>query len=384
MTLPRAILVDPNDGCLRIARVLRARGVDVHVLARPRSAYVTRSRGVRGRVLAPVGEDPGAWLAALEELGADRDGVLIPGSDDGSELIARERASIPERLRSFEGPGTVHLELMDKARLYERAVALGLRIPWTVRVDDLGALDDPRIELPCIVKPALGHVGKQARGNYGTTFVESRAALETLCRAALEEGVDVLATEWVPGGEEELEGAVTVRLADGSYPVEWGRRKVRQYPLDFGQGSLTRSASVPATLAINRRLLDDAGYAGVSSLEVKRHATTGERVLIEINVRVVQSFGLGDACGVDASWRLYLALAGLPIGPRPPQRDGVAVLSPAFDLMAVRQRMRRGELGWRQLAASYRGTRELSVLDLRDPAPGVELARWFLRRRRAR
>jgi hypothetical protein len=52
---------------------------------------------------------------------------------------------------------------------------------------------------------------------------------------------------------------------------------------------------------------------------ISRHAETGELVLIEVNARVLGHFGLGDASNVDASWRLYATLAGLPLGPSPPK-----------------------------------------------------------------
>ena len=50
-SLPRAIILQPNDGCLTLARALHRRGVDVHVLTSPEYSYVAASRGVDGEVL---------------------------------------------------------------------------------------------------------------------------------------------------------------------------------------------------------------------------------------------------------------------------------------------------------------------------------------------
>jgi len=380
--LPAAILLDPNDGCLTIARSLVRRGIRVHVLARARSAYVAHSRGVEGSVLPDLPGGSEVWLARLGGLARLGDGVLISGSDQATELIATNRAAIPAILRSFEGPETPHLSLMDKGELYEIAEALGVRTPWTLQAASRVALEAAAdtASYPCILKPALSHVGKRA-GGFQTQLAPDPQQLIAAAGPAVDGGVEMLVTEFVPGGEENLEGAVTIRAPDGSYPLVYGRRKVRQYPLDFGPGSLTMSASVPETIAANERILDAVGFVGVSSLEMKRHAETGELVLVEINVRVVQSFGLGDACGVDASWRLYATLAGIPLGPQPAQRDGKKVVSPAFDLLAARARLRRKEISWRGLLASYRGTRDLSVLDPRDPRPALTLAGWGLRSR---
>lgn len=388
MTLPRAILIDPNDGCLTIARALVKRGVPVVALARHRSAYVAASRGVEGTVLPDLPTDEAAWIERLRELAERGDGVLIPGSDNAVELLVGHRSEIPARLRSFEGPDTPHLRIMDKAYQYRVAAEAGVRVPWMLSLDSHWELEDvlARADYPCVAKPAFKHIGEPL--GYAVERADGPDELRCLCSEAIDLGVGMLVTEYVPGGEENLEGAVTVRTADGAYAVEYERHKVRQYPLDFGQGTLTKSAPVPETMAASKRLQEHIGFAGIASYEAKRHEETGERVLIELNVRVVQSFGLGQACGVDGPWRLYAALAGIPLPPQPAQRDGVCVVSPAFDFRAVRSRLRRRELTVGELVRSYRGTRDFSILDPRDPGPGLAFVRWAagskLAKRRAR
>lgn len=57
---------------------------------------------------------------------------------------------------------------------------------------------------------------------------------------------------------------------------------------------------------------------------------------------------------------------------------------PHIDLLAVTARMHRGELTWREAVRSYRGVREVGVLDLRDPAPALALGARIVRSRLAR
>ena len=230
------------------------------------------------------------------------------------------------------------------------------------------------------MKPSHSHRGKLA-GNYRTALAADVGELRAKVGAAIEAGVRMLITEWVPGGEANLEGAVTLRTADGGYTLAYGRRKVRQHPIDFGVGSLLRSAPVPDTMELAKRLVVHTGFVGLSSFEAKLHQETGERVLTEINVRVPLNYGLGDASGVDASWRLYATLAGLPLAAQPAQTDGKSVLIPHLDAMAAASRLRRDELSLRGLVRSYRGTRDTGVLSVRDPGPGLALARRMLRSR---
>src|SRR6478752_158625 len=310
-SLPRAIVVDASDGGLVVARSLRRRDVPVTVLAQPHYAWTTRARGVDGRVLGKL-DDSGPWLAALDELAAQGDGVLLPISDRACEFLVRERDRIPASLRSFESPTSAHMRLMDKASLYSLATHAGLRVPKSTHV----------APFPCLVKPVLSHRFRGIMGDRRVRVVRDAAELEAEAGPALDAGLELLVSEHVPGPETNLEGAVTVRREDGAFALAYTRCKLRQHPPYFGAGSVLESIDSPEVLAYARALLDSVGFVGLSSLEAKRHVETNELVLMEINVRVPQNFGLSEACGADGPWRLYATLAGLPLGPQPAPRPG--------------------------------------------------------------
>ncbi|GAA2554175.1 hypothetical protein GCM10010210_29510 [Pseudonocardia hydrocarbonoxydans] len=358
------------------------RGVAVHALTDERYAYVLAARGVRGRVMPDIRRNPHVWLQELSELataGGEEGGVVLSGSDAATEFLAHNRTEIPGSLRTFESKDGMHLALMNKSELYRQATAAGVRTPgmWHVRNhEDLVALDG-QVAFPCILKPSLGHVAKELVG-VGTVRVESDDHLFTHARALLDHDLDLVVTELVPGPETALLGAVTIRNANGDYLLEYGRRKIRQWPPDYGTGSLLESADVPDMLALNRRLLDHVGYVGLSSCEAKRHAVTGELYLIEINVRMPANYGLSQACGVDGAWRLYAALAGLPLDPQPAQVNGRKVMMHP-DLLAAAAQLRSRPRSLGALLASWRGTRDFGVFSLRDLRPAVALARQELR-----
>lgn len=110
--MARAIVLDAADGGLAVACALRRRGVPVTVVAVPGYRWVTRARGIDGRIATTRAE----WLAELDDLASLGRGVLIPASDRAVEFVARERNRIPPDLYSFEGPSSAHLELTDKRR----------------------------------------------------------------------------------------------------------------------------------------------------------------------------------------------------------------------------------------------------------------------------
>ena len=380
--LPRAVFLDPNDGCLTMARVLVRRGCEVHLMVAAANAHMLSSRRTHGRVLPDPRTDPQSWLTALQEIAAAGGGVVICGSDAASEWVSAHRAVLPESVRSFESADGVHTALMDKYELYQLAAEIGVRAPWMHRVSTRAELDalDRRITYPCVLKGALGHRARAILG-HGTVQIDSRDDLMTKAGALLEHEVPFLLTELVPGDETALEGAVTIRGRDGDYPLEYGRHKLRQWPPDYGVGSLTSSKAVPGTLAMNRRILDHTGYFGISSCETKRHAETGELYLIEINVRVPGSFGVAEACGVDGSWRLYAVAAGLPLGPQPPQVDGRHSMLPDIEILAVRARIQAGDQTWRDVLRSWRGTRDFGIVSIADPGPALSMLSTMVRRR---
>jgi D-aspartate ligase len=124
-------------------------------------------------------------------------------------------------------------------------------------------------------------------------------------------------------------------------------------------------------------------------VETKCHAETGERWFLEVNVRLPGQWGLGDACGAQATPRLVASLGGQPLGPAPPLRPGVRFVQPDLDwhgivpLLRQAPARRRPALAWR-LMRPYLGARELGMFDPRDPGPLLALARLFVRRRVAR
>jgi predicted ATP-grasp superfamily ATP-dependent carboligase len=131
-------------------------------------------------------------------------------------------------------------------------------------------------------------------------------------------------------------------------------------------------------MALANRLLEAARFEGLAVVEAKRHAETGEAVLIDVNVRLPQHLGLGDAAGIDASWRLYATLADLPLADQPRPSLSVRNVVPSLEARAAWAHLADGGSP-RTLLASYRGVRDLSGLSLLDPLPALGLCRDYAR-----
>jgi D-aspartate ligase len=388
---PHVVTLDPYSAGLAVGRRMIRAGARVTTIVEPGHAWEARSRGVES-VCVPYGEDGAAWLAALAQIAAaGEDVVVLPATDRGSDLLMREGARLPANVRSFEQSGNGHRALMDKDTADAIARRAGVAVPWTARVRDeeelAAALADA--PWPCVAKPVYSHAW---RARYGETRVflahdadEAAAVLER----PLRDGVAMLLCQYIPGGDDDVEEAIVVRLADGSYPVRFGCRKLRQHPRGFGATALGESSPLPETMALAERVLDEAGFVGVAGVEAKRHPETDERWFLEVNVRIPGQWGLGDASGVEATPRLVAALCGRQLGPAPPLRAGVRIVVPAFDAQVFRELLadvpawRRPAFAWRFLRP-WAGAGELGLLDLRDPGPALAWAQTLLGRRARR
>jgi D-aspartate ligase len=379
---PHVVVLEPHSAGLALGRTMIRAGAPVTHVCEPGNDWETHSRGV-GRVVEWFDPDGATWREAIERIAArEPEVVVLPASDRGSELLVSVADRLPDNVRAFEHADSAHLPLMHKDSSDRIAREAGVLVPWTAVVHDAEELATIAADAPwpCVVKPVLSHRWKGRYGEGHVYVVHGMDEARRLLERPLHRGVSVLLSQYIPGGDDHVEEAIVVRLADGSYPVSFGCRKLRQSPRGFGATALGVSDPLPETTALARRVLDAAGFVGVAGVEVKRHAETGEHWFIEVNVRMPAQWGLGDASGADASRRLVAALAGRACGPAPEPRAGVNIVVPLLDARATRALLREAPPRRRpalllRLLRPYLGAGELGLLDPRDPGPGLAAVR---------
>jgi predicted ATP-grasp superfamily ATP-dependent carboligase len=383
MERPRTVVLDPYNGGLAVARALVRRGERVTVIAGGANGFMLRTRGAAGRAATEA-----EWMTALEEVAAEGPAVVVTGGDVASEFLAIQRDRLPAGISAFETRDDAHLPLLRKDTSDAIARRAGVRVPWTATVTSAADLDAAAdaAPYPAVLKPAVSHAWRALFGDHRVLLVDDADGARRAGQRALDAGLDMIMSEYVPGGDGDVEEAILVRAPDGSYPVFFGCHKLRQYPVGFGAASLCEVAELPETMALARAVLDEAGFVGVCGVETKRHAVTGERYFLEVNVRIPTQWGLGDAAGLDASARLAAVARGEQLGPQPPLQLPARLIFPELDvraivaaLRAVPARRRPGELG--RLLREYRGVGDVGLLDLRDPGPLAFYVGRALRRR---
>ena len=386
-------MLEPASAGLAFSRRMTRLGARVTLVVTPWSPEDARSRRAES-VIAPYEPNGEPWLAALHRLAAtagEEPLVVVTATDRGSELLVRAAPQLPPNLRIFESPDSAHMPLMDKQSADAIARRAGVNVPWTAQLCDRETFERLSAEAPwpCVVKPVFSHEWRDRYTLERTFLAEDAGQAVRLLERPLADGFPMLLCQYVPGGDDDVEEAIVVRLADGSYPMHFGCRKLRQWPPGFGETAVGESSLLPETTEIAKKVLDEAGFVGVAGVEVKRDARTGERWFLEVNVRMPGQWGLGDASGADASARLVGALSGHELGPSPALRPGVRMVLPEIDARVVLPALRAAPIRRRpalalRLLRPYWGARELGMFDPRDPGPGLALLAGWLWRRTAR
>ena len=188
--------------------------------------------------------------------------------------------------------------------------------------------------------------------------------------------------EIVPGEDRALFGYLAVWDSDGRELAWLTKRKLRQNPPGFGDGSLQITVEAPEVADLSRRLLRAFDYRGFVGVEFKLDATSGNHYLMEINPRTVSGNQMAISAGVDFPWIGYRYLTGSEGGAEPTRafRPGVKFLNEELDAQAYLALRKSDGMTIGQWARSIRGTTSRAIWARDDPLPFVVLT-WRLVRR---
>lgn len=367
---PAAILLGGGVVALAVARGLSHANIPVYALghesdpirwSRHRELFVDTGAGAASQE---------RWLDWLER--GPHEGVVLPCNDDALELIAGHRARL-------EGLGYVLTEaddavvtaLLDKERTYELARAAGVPTPRTITLRTAADLDavGESIGFPCAVKPLHSHRFAEHFGLWKKVLLAADAKdLERTFTELERIGVASLATEIVPGADDQFVSFYGYLDERGETLLRFTKRKLRQNPPHFGLGCYHVTDWNPEVAEAGLRFLQKIGSRGLACVEFKRDARDGRLILIESNPRFTAASGLLRAAGVDLALFTYNRLLGRPLPAYDSSyRRGLHLWVPATDVRAAIGYRSSGELGLRTWARSLIGRQRFPVASLEDP-----------------
>lgn len=262
---------------------------------------------------------PGAFVDALEhELRRGRYDVLMPMEYSTQRLVTGNRERLSPLVRIPFADPAVSDRLNDKGEVAARAARLGIPCPATFFPDgpDAAAAMAGRLPYPVLVKP------RSSSGGRGIRMAENPGSFLEAYGAVHARYPDPIVQERLPPGGTAL--GVAVLMNSESQPrATLAYRRLREYPVSGGPGTLRESVSDDRLCETACRLLASMGWTGPAMVEFKVDPRDGEPKLLEVNPRFWGSLHHGTACGVDFPVLLYrMALAG-DIEPVPAAPAGI-------------------------------------------------------------
>jgi predicted ATP-grasp superfamily ATP-dependent carboligase len=364
------VLLGGMENSLSVGRSLGARGIPVHFIG-DRSAGLRFSRYCDTFTVADPG-DSTRYLAPLQQHGPGT-GVIIPCGDDGLEFVAQNRQVLADMgYTPIEANDAALLAMLDKEHAYAIARANDVRSPRTVPIGDLAELSLAAevIGFPAAIKPRVSHTfARHFAGK--AVVVEDLAGAEAVYTRLKERHIDVVLTEIIPGPEGSFWGYYTYVDQAGNLLFEFTKRKLRQYPLGFGLGTLHRMETNEAVFEIGRRFVKGADLRGLVNVEFKRDERNGECVFIECNHRITAANELMVAAGIDLGSFVYDRLTGTEPEPVVIRRDDLALWWPVRDMSAAISMLLARKLTLRDWWSGLRGRVMTPVFRLSDPLPSA-------------
>jgi D-aspartate ligase len=276
----------------------------------------------------------------------------------------------------------VLLGMLDKQRTHELASRAGVPVPpsRTVSSPSDAASVGREVGFPCALKPLHSH--RFARHFDVKLFtVEDMGELQEILERTSALGLEMMATEIVPGGDERHVSHYTYIDREGEPLFSLTKLKIRQYPIHYGLGTYHVTDWSPEVAEAGLRFCQAVELRGLAHVEFKRDSRDDSLKLIECNHRFTGVNEIIRRAGIDLGVMTYDYLLGRPIRRMPAYRSGVRLWSPIEDLRAARDYRRGGELSYAEWFASLKHRMYPYYFEWRDPGPTIESFRRKVTRR---
>ena len=302
--------------------------------------------------------------------------ILYPTSDAFVAFVSEYRDVLERDFRYVLPSREAVACALDKSRQYARAEAAGVPVPETHvprTYSEVLMLADT-LDYPVVVKPTVGHRWRETYSGDKAVRVESARDLARVYLELLAAGQTALTQRVIAGPNTNHYKVCGYFDRTGQPLALMCMRKLRQYPVDFGVGTLMESVHEPELQALGLRLFQALEWRGPGSIEFKRDARDGGWKLIELNPRLWQQNALAASCGMNFPVLQYLEVAGVA-----PQLEtyhaGVRWLDEFRDPRSAWEQWRSKRLTLAQWTRSLTGIKVRALWAADDPAPFLAAVR---------
>lgn len=301
----------------------------------------------------------------------NRSGILFPASDVFVLFLSRHRDELKEYFLFALPPNEVLEAIVNKRRQYELAERVGTPYPQTFcpeSRDDVEQIKD-QVEYPAFIKPYYSHLWQEKFPGIKGFKVHTPKELVARFEEILPTDLKVMVQSIIPGPNTN-HFKVNVYVGTTGEPLAiFTLRKIRQYPIEFGVGTMVESLRFPKLVELGLKFFQGIGYRGIGSIEFKKDERNGQLYMIELNPRLWQQNIHATVCEINFPLIQYLDLTGQASPPQNEFVEGVKWLDAMADFQAFWSYFRRGELTPWAWVRSWERTRSFATFAWDDLGP---------------
>jgi predicted ATP-grasp superfamily ATP-dependent carboligase len=318
--------------------------------------------------------EPDQLAEFLIDLGKrlDQPGIISPASDAFVLFVSRYREVLREYFRFNVSPAQVMEAALDKRKLYDLAANMGYAHATTLHPKTMDDVHQIKHDLayPVFLKPYYSHMWVAYFPGAGKGIkVFSAEELVSSFQKIFPTNVEVMVQEIIAGPASNVQTVYVYLTRDGEPLGLVTTRKIRQFPIEFGRGSLAETFHDQEFAKFGLTFFRGIGYRGFGTIEFKRDDRDGLLKVTDLNPRWVKPINLPTAAGVDFPLIHYLDLAGERPSPRMEFKAGVRWWDAISDLATSWSMYRSGDLSPWSWARSCMGARAFPAFALDDLTP---------------
>ncbi len=373
-----AVVLSMYDTGVATARCLGRLGIAVEGYDYDSSMPGFRSRYCNARLCPNPTTDPAGLLRFLL-CNSDKNTfkILYPASDEYVLFASRYRDDLETAYKCVLPDKSLIESIVNKSRQYEVIRNLGIYTPDTYFIDSVEDLRQAKdaFRYPVFIKPVYGYEWKKVFDCKGF-LVRNEAELWVVYEKIYLNKLKVIIQDVIPGPcTNNYEVSVYAGIA-GEIFGEITIQKMRQYPGDFGFGTLIVTARNREVEQLSHSIIRKLDWKGFANIEFKYDLRDQKYKYIEINARVWQQISLAERLGMNFPLLQYLDLTGNKPGVCINNRENVKWMDPKFDFVASFQMLLRGELSLSAWIKSFKGVKDSGLFARDDVKPFLHSIRY--------
>lgn len=238
--------------------------------------------------------------------------VLFATSDVFVYWIAENEDILKKYFLFNQPPKEITQEFQNKNYQKQLALHVGLKVPWTMEIDQQTNLDSiiNKLTFPLLLK-SIDSVRWQTVYLLKCLEITSASDLSIQLKEVFKTQDRVILQELIPGPETNLIEVSLLVAGGGKIISSISVRKIHQFPRDYGFGCLVVVDSFPKAEQLAIEFAQKNNLSGILNIEFKINERDGLLYYIETNLRSWQQIEITRFKGGNIPFLQYQLLIGV-------------------------------------------------------------------------